>query len=910
MTDLFDVRLWLYPGANPQDDPAFWEPYAVDISSSIRHPGSDGGQPITYSGGRQDEASQVDAGQMQLTLDNRTGTFSTDNVAGTYYGLLDLNTPIRMGVRSWVDNFTRTVSNDWGTVDAAQSFLWTVGSAPAFNVDGSKGTVTLAAANTATSALASRGTAKDVDVTCSVIPAATATGASYGLGVVVRRTDTSNNAYSTVEFDTAGTVTIKIRSVVAGSVTQLNAQNPIPASTYTAGVAWKLRTQADGNQIRAKAWPAASTEPTAWMVTGTIPAELTGNSVGIYAVRFAGNTNSGVVPFIGMDDYAITALEYTGFVVSWPNLWDMTGNNSWAAITAAGVLRRLRQGSNPVQSPLRRQLAATADVTGYWPMEDGASAKTLSSAVSSQQPATFFGVTPASDATLAGGGSAPTITSTGGSIGFTTHTANNGTGFSAMFFVKLSSLPASKTRLARFRTNRGPVPIWDLSIDATGLFTEGLDTDGSVLTSATNAFAVDFTQWVAWQLETDNTVGGGNTGWSSITHQVGATSYWAQTGTVAGTLTSWIYSGSLTGPTGTAFAHAWFGKNTLPFVDNTFSLVSSGYAGELAGDRFDRVCGEAGIPALVRVGTSETMGPQREGTTIAILQSCVDADYAVLAERGAGLEFIPRSLRWNVAARMSVSKAAGEVGQVPSPVRDDQRFKNRWTVGRVNGGSGVFQDDASVARNGTWEDSATLNVFDDSVLVNHAAWRVNVGTVRRMRLSALSLNLARNRLLVPFWRARDYGFRILVTLGVAQMTGAEPDLIVEGWIGTLWPNGWTLDLNCTPALVWRSGVADDTGIYGRVDSDACTTTGSITSTTVAIPITTTSGQLKWDNTAGLWTGGVDFNVGGERITVTSITNGAGQTQTLNATVRGVNGYASSHASGVSVSLWDPAVVGL
>jgi phospholipase/lecithinase/hemolysin len=105
-------------------------------------------------------------------------------------------------------------------------------------------------------------------------------------------------------------------------------------------------------------------------------------------------------------------------------------------------------------------------------------------------------------------------------------------------------------------------------------------------------------------------------------------------------------------------------------------------------------------------------------------------------------------------------------------------------------------------------------------------------------------------------------------------------------------------------------LADDTGIYGRVDSDACTTTGSITSTTVAIPITTTSGQLKWDNTAGLWTGGVDFNVGGERITVTSITNGAGQTQTLNATVRGVNGYASSHASGVSVSLWDPAVVGL
>jgi hypothetical protein len=911
MTDLFDVRLWLYPGANSQMDPATWEPYSVDISSSLRHPGDDGGQAISYSGGAQDEAKDADAGQMQLTLDNRDGKFSTDNLAGPYSGLLDLNTPIRMGVRSWVDSFTRSVSNDWGTVDATQLFSWSVAFAAAFNVDGSRGTVILAAANTATSAIANRATARDADITSTITPIATATGASYGLGTRVRSTDVNNNAYSTLEFDTAGTATIKIRQVIAGSTTQLAALNPIPSSTYTAGVPWKLRTQVDGNQMRVKAWPAAGSEPTSWQITATISGALTGSSLGIYAVRFSGNTNSGVTPFIAMDDYTVTAFEFTGAVISWPLDWDVTGNNSWAAITAAGILRQLRQGTNPVQSPLRRQLAGTADVRGYWPLEDGSAAKVFSSAISANQPATFVGVTPAQENTLAGGGPAPTVTdAAGGSITFSVVAGNGGSGMAGMFLAKLPSLPGAKTRICRIRASRGPVPIWDLSIDSGAIYTEGLAADGTVVTSATNALpAVDFTEWFAWQLETDNTTTPGNTDWASITHQVGLPTYWAQSGTVAGGLVTDVSWAQLTGPQGTSFAHFWSGRNTLPFVTDSFSLVSAGYAGELAAARFARVCGEAGIPYIVQPGISEKMGPQPRGGTIAILSACAKADYAVMAERGAGLEFIPRSARWNQAARMTLSKASGEIDKVPKPVRDDQKLVNKFTMSRTDGGSATYQDPVSSGKVGTWEDSDTINVFDDSVLSNQAAWRVNVGTVKGLRWPSISVNYARNRLLIPFWRARSYGFRLTAVTALGQLTGNEPDMVVEGFSASLWPNGWTVDMNATSAKVWRTAVADDTGIYARVDSDACTTSGSITSTTLSIPITTTSGQLKWDNTAGLWTGGVDFNVGGERVTVTSISNGAGQAQTLNATVRGVAGYSAAHASGTAVSLWDPSVVG-
>jgi hypothetical protein len=105
----YDIRTWIYPGANPAADPSTW-PLAVDISTKVRYPGDDGGQVISYTAGRQDEASQVDAGTLALTLDNRDGAFSTKNRAGPYYGKLSRNTPIIVGTVSGYDTFARTTT--------------------------------------------------------------------------------------------------------------------------------------------------------------------------------------------------------------------------------------------------------------------------------------------------------------------------------------------------------------------------------------------------------------------------------------------------------------------------------------------------------------------------------------------------------------------------------------------------------------------------------------------------------------------------------------------------------------------------------------------------------------------------------------------------------------------------------
>jgi hypothetical protein len=694
---------------------------------------------------------------------------------------------------------------------------------------------------------------------------------------------------------------------VAGSSTTL-ASSITLASTYSAGQRWRLRVQADGGRVRAKVWAEASSEPATWDLSAS-ETVATGAEIAVYLARFSGNTNSGATTIMSVDDFEAVALEFTGAVVSWPIRWDRTGSNSWAPITVAGILRRITQGTYPVMSPLRRQLAGTPNVTGYWPLEDGADSKAFSSVIPRQFPATFDFLTPAQATDLAGGLQAPVL-DTGGSIAGQTTLSSGGTGFAAMFYFKLSSLPATKTRLARFRST-GPIPIWDFSIDVGGYTTEGLLGDGTVVTSASNALPpIDFTNWVGFQLETDNSAVVANTKWESFLQEVGVETYWYQTANTLGTTLSVIKSFWLTGPAGTGFAHVWLGRNTLPFVSTEFNSVSSGYAGELAAARFARVCTEAGIPYIVRAGDSEPMGIQPREGTLAVLKSCVEADYGVLSERGPGLEFIPRSARWNAAVTMAITVAAGQVDKTPEPVRDDQRLRNKWTVTRTGGGQAVAQDDDSVARHGIWEDSATLNVFDDTVLGNHAGWRSYIGSRVGLRWPSVGMNFARNPTLLPAWRTRSYGWRLQITTGKAQVQGNEPDLIVEGFRADLWENGWTVDLNCSSAQVWRAAVSDETGILGRVDTDGCQTTALTTTTALTIPITTTTGYPRWDNTAGLWSGGVDLNIGGERVTVTSITNGVGQAQTLNLSARGVGGYAFAHPSGTEVRLWNPAIVAL
>jgi hypothetical protein len=205
------VRVRIAPGGQPAADPATW--VWVDITADVRVAGG-----ITIEQGRPDEATNVDPGKCTLTIDNRSGNYSTRNVTGQWFGKLKKNTPIRVGTIAVADTFTRTVANAWGTAPSGQ--LWSA-SGGSFSVNGSAAQISTAAANTAFQSFITGQKLLDVDLqfTCSL--PAVATGASVVFAVMLRCVDASNHYLVSCELNPAGTVSANIRRVVAGAFTAL-----------------------------------------------------------------------------------------------------------------------------------------------------------------------------------------------------------------------------------------------------------------------------------------------------------------------------------------------------------------------------------------------------------------------------------------------------------------------------------------------------------------------------------------------------------------------------------------------------------------------------------------------------------------------------------------------------------------
>lgn len=899
----YDVRCWIYPGQDPIGD---WGPIPVDISSYVRYPGSDGGQPITYSAGRQNEADQVDAGTLNLTLDDRDGRFSSANFLGPYYGLLTTNTPIRLGMVTCTDTFTRTVASpNMGTSDTGNTWtgsgLWSVtGSVAAYS----------GPANAQSTRLNSGGSALDIDVALTIIPAATATGASYYGGAVLRYTDSSNLLWAVVDFQTDGTARLRIyRATTTGGFIVL-ADTSLGA--YSGGAGWRIHAMVTADTVHASAWPVAGSEPTSWMLTGSAGG-LTGRSTGLLAVRNASSSNS-ATNLLTYDNYQTIGFEWAGLVSQWPVDWDMSGNNSWASITANGIMRRLQQGRGDQISALARQLPSYRP-SGYWTFEDGPRSTFLASTVSGIRAAQIIGdITPSAGDGPDGGGPAVSISDTLAEIRFTipsTRALPAGVhGMSSMLFTKFDALPGARVYVVTWNST-GAAAYWRFSVDATATYMEAYNSSGTLLSSDVSLHGVDITQWCAWQLETD--VVGANTEWDFISHTVGQTDYFVISGSHASTTDTKPLGGTINPahnlPTGTMLAHCWCGPNTLPFVTNTFSLVSSGYAGELAADRAARVCAEAGIPILIEAGDSAPMGPQPITDVLSVLRQCQDADFGILYERDNGLAYRPHSVRFRQTVDLILTVASGHLSNPPRGITDDQRLKNKIIMTRQGGSSVTAIDDASVALNGEWPDPVTVVVQGDDQLPDLAGWRLYLGTYGALRWPQITFELTRNPAAVQVWRGRSFAFRMQVVSGRLQILGADPDVVVEGYSATLWPHRWYVQMNCSPATPWDVSTLNDSDLRADADDSTCALapgSGSVTITvqnngdaySTWVPTSTLPAEVPFD-----------IRIGGEIMTVTSVGDlNVGNGRQILTVTRGVNGGSKAHAVGDEVHLAYPTTV--
>lgn len=790
-------RIEIAPGANPAADASTF----VWQDAGKRRAKAD----IIIGAGRDDEADEVEAGSFSATMDNRDGRLSPRNILGQWYGQIGRGTPLRVVLDRVADPFTRTVSGSWGSTP--EGLAWSVSNGTA-NVNGSAATIALPV-NNAMRAVVVNGGSADAEVVWSITLPVLPTTSNFVSAALFRHTDAANYIRAHVELTPAGAVGVKVQRVYKGATADLLSFTTT-AVTYSAGAKVWGKARADGPYIMVKAWAGLVTdEPSTWQ-GATTDDTLEGVGTGLFAWRINNNAGTYTANF---DDFALGNILWSGNVPEWSPRWpEKSGTDSTVPLAAAGILRRLSQGSSPINSPLRNQLGGLAGrgitTFAYYPLEEQSGA-TQPSEASGGPPAKAYKVTYGSDDTLPGSQATASLSGSDGSIlQFRIPSKTTPNGWAVLWFFKMSTLPSLPTEMVEVKCS-GTMTRWSVYADATTFTWSGYDRDGAVIASATSPFAVNPREWVAMQVETN--VSGGTTEVDLLWHQVGTETFYAATDTYTGSSQKPDYFSVIAAGDEMSIAHVWAGDNDLPFVDSTFALVSDGFRGETAGARIERICGENNVPIYLLAGDTEPMGRQRAMKIVDLLRECESADQGVLCERGNALMYIPRERRYNVPVAMALDWSLGHLAEAPEPTDDDQRLRNQWTVSRVDGGSVRVADDASIDEAGTYDDSAELNINSDSRLIDFAGWFLNLSTADYLRWPRITIDLIAHPELIQQWLACRIGSRITVANPPdTQLAGEVIDLIIEGYNETINNYAWTVELACSPAQPWQIGTYDDT----------------------------------------------------------------------------------------------------
>ncbi|HCT81745.1 MAG TPA: hypothetical protein DGT23_35230, partial [Micromonosporaceae bacterium] len=569
---------------------------------------------------------------------------------------------------------------------------------------------------------------------------------------------------------------------------------------------------------------------------------------------------------------AVTYVRFTGEVPSWPSRWDVSGKDIWVPVEAAGILRRLGQGSKPLRSPLYRFISGSSPLA-WWPLESGDQRATVS--------------TPSG---LAGG--SPLVASTA-TIG--THALSGTVGGSAVgppgapIAIDLSS--GGQLTAAGIPTSSSTAP-WRFEMGA--LFTTPLGTAEAaeimqIKYAGVNTVDVIASQAVGTHLEFRGT-GTHNATPSSYILDDGAWHHIRMDFTSAGGGADTAYEVALDGvvkfsgtATGLTFgnptrleisaggqvdaaSHAAFWSGTLP-ADNAGYDAFTGYDGEEADDRFDRLCTDASIPSTVTGSTGALMGPERVVSVLQALRDAEATDQGFLHERrdALGLKFRTNASRYNQAP-IALDYAAKDISPPFDPEPDEQHVANDREVKRRGGSSarreltsGPLSTQDPPAGVGRYDDSITVDAYSDDQLEHIANWRLALGTVDAERYPRVRVDLAARPALIPTIMAADSGSRITVANLPDWLPPDDADLIVEGYREAIGFFTWDFVFNCSPGGVYSS--------VGRWDTVASVLKTAVNSTATSWDVATTSGPL-WttDDAQDGW----DWEIGGERVTVTDI----------------------------------------
>lgn len=874
----------------------------VDATADL---GDDG---WTITRGRADESSGLDTSKATLTLDNRSKRYSPRLPSSPNFGLLGRQTPIRLGVKLGQTRVLQDPGAYWSTPDVA-----------ALDITG------------------------DIDLRVDIDPPSWRPSASCYVGLL------KDGAYG-LFITPDGYLCLQWWTAAATSVFRTSTV-PLPQLVGRMAVRATLDVDNGAGGHTVRFYTAPDLFPTSYTQLGdpVTTAGVTAIFASTGALRSVCTTELGTVAHYGLsvrngiagtvvaspnfkgrsegltsftDTFGrawsvaagtapVTAKHYRfwGEVPSWPSRWTKEGAPTLTVpIEASGVMRRLNAGRSPVRSALFRGCSTLGtNLVGYWPIEDGAGARSVAPGVSGLAQgkvvgfpkfAAFDGFTASATAALV----------QAGRLTFTAKAYSGSTAQQVRFSGRMpAGLPAGAV-LVRCRCQGGTIDYFDLlNTGAGALQLKALDADGTVLNSG-GIVATSLADLEArYSLE-----------FTKVGADVKASIVFVQQGETAGAFLDSTFTGRTFGrvvsveinPTGAALTDFAIAHLTIEkAITSVFSLVNqfNSWIGEKADDRIARLAGENGVTVniLGAGGSSAALGVQGVANVLGLLREAAASDSGLLYEpRGsADLEF--RSLETLYDQVPAVSIAYTDNLLLPfEPEEDDQATRNFVTVTRADGAAAIDEQvtgPLGSATIGLYDESVTLSLAEDNDAGNQASWRVHLGTVDEARYPTIGVDLAHP----TFLGSADLLQQLLdVDLGdLVQVTGLPPWLppepvrqLVQGYVEKLTPKHYRLDFTCTPASPYDVLTFD---AADRWSDDGAVLASGLTAGATTATITASAG-VEWTHADGDF----DLDLAGEQVTVTNVT-GTAPTFTLTL-VRAVNGVSKAQVAGTPVLLYQPA----
>jgi len=870
--------------------------------------------PIRIRRGVPNAGVRPDPSRCNLSLKNKTGDLSPRKPDGTYYGLFGTNTPLRVVLDEADDDFQRTSSNGWGTSSSGHSWATSGGLASAYAVAGGNATIAISAVNSARITALNVSLA-DCDVVATVKPGVVAAGDEFtgeyiDIAMMLRYQDDNNLYYTILRFRGDATVQAVIASRKSGVSVALAASGDL--GYYTASSQWRIRAKICGRSITVRAWDAVNgQEPSAWDVQATdneTDAILTAGKVGVRTALGSGNTNT--LPLtVTVSDLEVVHHRYNGEVPVWPVDWDLSGNDVWTSIEAAGILRRINKFSEAF-SPLRRLFQGTFPASGgvvdgsatnfsyrravgYWPLEEESTTTVASSGLPDGQPMAISGtVSWSSISSVVGSESLPDMMNSTATLAATMPPPDSPTGawtVGAMFtpptlsatWTALSWSVAGNNLFDRFelRATTGnefelygflggtstlltDVPFQDLTTLPTFIrvtaFADEADTDYKIETT-TDAYTTEYTS--ATYTGTNSTPGyvtqvvvSSVTGGGSDTAGLGHVTVW----------------------------DGWFATAAdIGVID-----ALQAYPGEQGHLRLARLLDPEGLQLIVIGDESDAMGPQRAASLPDLIDDVLVVDKGLLYEARdeVAVVYQCRRARYNLPATLALTYGtSGHVAPGFRPVDPDRDVVNDLTIFRDGGASGRYELRAGrrsvnppPSGSGRYPRRKVLPLHDDIQPYQHAAWEVIVAAWDEPNYPSVNVNLAAAAQFgatTVYEQAKrlDVGDRLTVANPPAWLPPDTVDLHALGLVevigggSRIGAHHWEIGAQAVPSGPYLFGVMDS----GKLDTGGCELMVARNTTDTSWTVHT-SVPPKWTTSGGQMP--IPLIVAGERLSCTAISN--------------------------------------